>query len=270
MESLLANYGGSDDEDDVVVNHVVSAPDVLCTKAEPSTRPSLFAHLPPPSLEFGGSRAGDRLKHGIAGALPPPKNARPHTWGDDNVDQETPPKRNEQQAGPLAGKLSALLPPPRNTSGLGVSGPQKKKTVEFRPPVNVALLEMDVEDERPSKKINNLSSKAVGAPGMSGLAAILPPPKHSLGLGAVLGSGAGSGGRRTVMETQSRLSTDHTSSAATNSDAALEHNSGYDTVDYSGSEEYRSGDASLTRQQSLGHGCSPSEQEVRSCKTLQT
>ncbi|KAL3701832.1 hypothetical protein R1sor_019854 [Riccia sorocarpa] len=102
----------------------------------------------------------------------------------------------------------ASLPPPSKST---------KKTVEFRPPVNLSALEDEDEEEEERRKkrakASEMNKRELGA-NAGGLAALLPPPKNSLGSGLTLGGGGlGGGGRRTTLETASSVPKDVSSGA---------------------------------------------------------
>ncbi|XP_031500217.1 uncharacterized protein LOC116264247 [Nymphaea colorata] len=178
MDSLLANYASSDDEDEQPEGGTLrpsfrppnSAPPPL---PEPfsATSSSLFTSLPPP-----------KSSSSLFTSFPPPKTS-----------SSLPPPKSSSS-------LFTSLPPPK-TSKSSSSGPAPKKVIQFRPPIDPDLLKRgfdddddDDEDERQSKiprKKEADSSSNISS--FSNLSALLPPPKQSLGTSSF--------SRRSVIET---------------------------------------------------------------------
>lgn len=179
MDSLIANYASassdSDDEKGIDFN--------------PSRRESMFS-LPPP-LPRGECNSSSSS---IFTALPPPKN--------NNSYLPSPSLKSQQNEVPKATSSSLFssllpakarsgfsLPPPKNKSG--------KRVVEFRPPLNPALLENPDDEEKhetaSKKRATSDDSEALAG----GLTALLPPPKND----NLLGAGGSHTGRRFLVKT---------------------------------------------------------------------
>eukprot|EP01018_Ginkgo_biloba_P026434 Gb_32844 [translate_table: standard] len=182
MDSLLANYASSDEED--------NQPQVP-NPSPVKSRGSLFASLPPPK------DANLPPKRSIFASLPSPKNP--------TASLKAPQTKAEEEGIQNSTSSFSSMPPPKGTSAFSLPPPKNKsagakRLVEFKPPVNRALLEnQDDDDDEPAAKKRAISeSKALGG----GLTALLPPPKNSLGSGTALGGGS-AGGRRSFLETAS-------------------------------------------------------------------
>eukprot|EP00850_Spirogloea_muscicola_P001010 SM000004S14880 [mRNA] locus=s4:74937:76401:+ [translate_table: standard] len=205
MDALLASYGADDDDDDDVgaeePRHSAAAggaaaakpvlvADIVAPLAAPRTRPSLFASLPPPTSAA------------MAALRPPAPLAGRH--GAEALEQ---PHARAAVSGPARPSLFGVLPPPRQAAP---QVPEKRKVVAFRPPGSAAepLVGADEDDGwRPGKRPREQPAASAAeapaverSPAKAGLAALLPAPKHSLGVGSALGGGAVPGSRRTVME----------------------------------------------------------------------
>lgn len=186
MDSLIANYAsGSEEEEE----------EEKGTEFNQSWRASLVSSSPPvPKGEFNPYSSSS-----IFTALPPPKNNNSYL----PLPSPSPSLKPQQDDLPktAASSLFSSLPPAKARSGFSLPPPKNKsgkRVVEFKPPLNPALLENLDEDEkyeRPSKKraISDGSETLVG-----GLTALLPPPKNDNLLGA--GGGAHTG-RRFFVET---------------------------------------------------------------------
>ncbi|KAG6554517.1 hypothetical protein Mapa_003896 [Marchantia paleacea] len=202
---LLANYGSDGEDDD--------STEVSVAVSSPSGSKSLFS-LPPPRASAQASfvveavkRSGSQFRSSVGPKAEPTSLPSDFFGGTSIVSgEETSPEAKEKPS-----SLFTKLPPPSSTRFSLASLPPpsmlKKKTVEFKPPINLSALESaDVDDlERRTKrsKVSEVSKTGEEAK-VGGLAALLPPPKNSLGAGLAFGGGGGgSGGRRTAMETAS-------------------------------------------------------------------
>lgn len=197
------------------------------TSAHPSTlRGSLFASLPRPKSastskqqisvakeEVSVSNGANRAREARDGTLRDVGKAYNDAGDEFRVsdvsfrvaDGETRVVEKESASLPQSDKRTSLfsaLPPPKSldSSMLAPLGPLKaqpsssgasKRVVEFRPSINMALLQdLDDDDVRPQAKRHAM------APGKgTGLAAILPKPKNR---GATLGSGFAPGHHATL------------------------------------------------------------------------
>lgn len=189
MDSLLASYGSDEDKDNEEAFEVV-APEI-------PRKLSLFGRLPPPK-KSGNSNPNS------SGLSSPPSFSSSTTSTPSLFAKLPPPKlepklepKVEIEAHPSVSSRPSLfgaLPPPKLEPGLA-NPKTKKQTVAFRPPVDISVLD-DEDDWEPSKKKRakpEPSSNVGNVGGGGGLSALLPPPKHTLGVGASLGSGSTSG-----------------------------------------------------------------------------
>ncbi|KAJ7555382.1 hypothetical protein O6H91_05G035100 [Diphasiastrum complanatum] len=217
MDSLLSSYGSDEDDEESATLQPqqpwpLPSPSVVLSSehsVEPPVKRPRFASLPPP-------------KHS---PLPLPRHPIPTTvkylsaTGDRYVSgaSEKPTHEATGEAVVALGfdaegsfiqskeKDNDLLKPTHMSALLGSLPPPKtRRTVEFRPPVNMSLLQNSHKDEdralqpeKPPAERSSVRGKVDAK--SSGLAAILPPPKHSLGVGTALGGGSGT--RRHTMET---------------------------------------------------------------------
>eukprot|EP00897_Mesotaenium_endlicherianum_P005066 jgi/Mesen1/4588/ME000232S03843 len=232
MDSLLSTYASDSDEEEPSIppakqsrnvapavatssGHAsnVNAADGLLTGGVPS-RSQLFSALPPPKQV--GAGAGS-----LFSSLPAPRfeSDRPSVQ---EMSSRDVPKVGGIGSSSIPGAHKTSVTPTSESSVFPTTQPEakpalffstlpkpkgpdivKKKVVSFRPPVNMAVLDTpdDEEDEiRAKKRAKAESAAAAHREGKTGLAAFLPAPKHSLGVGAALGGGAASGGRRAIME----------------------------------------------------------------------
>lgn len=196
---LLANYGSDgEDEDSTEVSVAVSSH---------SGSKSLFS-LPPPKASAQAVKSnGSHFRSSVARKAEP-TSLPSDFFGDSSTlyGEETSFEAKEKPS-----SLFTKLPPPSSTrfslANLPPPSTLKKKTVEFKPPINLSALESTDEDDinRRTKRSKVSEASKTGPEGkVGGLAALLPPPKNSLGAGLAFGGGGGgSGGRRTAMETAS-------------------------------------------------------------------
>lgn len=185
MDSLLANYASASSDSD--------SDEEKGPEFNPSRRASLVSSSPP--LPKGESNSSSSS---IFTALPPPKNNNSYL----PLPSPSPSLKPQQDDVPkTTSSLFSSLPPAKARSGFSLPPPKNKsgkRVVEFKPPLNPALLEnLDDEEryERASKKraVSDDSETLAG-----GLTALLPPPKNDNVLGA--GGGAHTG-RRFFVET---------------------------------------------------------------------
>ncbi|KAL5212369.1 hypothetical protein ABZP36_023216 [Zizania latifolia] len=161
MDSLLANYASSDDE----------AEETLPTDAAaaPAGRPE-EARAKPPAAASGV----------IFSSLPQPKSAP--------LFSSLPAPKS----GPI---FSSAIPPPKSSSSSASSG-NPKRVVQFRPPPirQPTGDSSDEEDDAEKRRPSETQARPPLSAGTGPVSSFLPPPKHSLGLGA----GAA---RRSVIDT---------------------------------------------------------------------
>ncbi|WVZ77681.1 hypothetical protein U9M48_025521 [Paspalum notatum var. saurae] len=170
MDSLLASYASSDDEAD-------EAPPAPAPTHAPSSARGGQAGAKPPTASSGGGGGG-----GIFSSLPQPKSASLFTS--------------------LPAPKSAPAPAFSSIPAPKAPGGNPKRVVQYRPqPIRQPTGDSSDEEEEDDAKRRRASNAETRLPPVSAgsgpVSSFLPPPKHSLGLGA--GSGAGS--RRSAIDT---------------------------------------------------------------------
>jgi proline-rich protein PRCC len=162
MDSLLASYASSDDEADEAPPAPATTP-AAARGGEAGAKPAASS-----SSSIGG---------GIFSSLPQPKSA---------------PLFSSLPA-PKSGPTFSAIPPPKSSGN-------PKRVVQYRPqPIRQPTGDSSDEEEDEAKKRCAKASEAPPAvsAGSGPVSSFLPPPKHSLGLGA----GAGVGARRSAIGT---------------------------------------------------------------------
>ncbi|MQM01012.1 hypothetical protein Taro_033761 [Colocasia esculenta] len=197
MESLLANYASSDeeggtgrgDEDREPEKNPRSTPSSLFSSVPPprstsSSSSPLFSSLPPPQSSSSSS---------LFGFLPPPKSS--------SVPSSLPPPKSvapspsPSSSSSSSSSLFSSLPAPKSHKPKAPppSQPGPKKVVQFRPPINPALLKPDDADEDEDDEDSGMGRRRAQDFASMPLSSIIPAPKHALGLGP-------SSSRRTIIE----------------------------------------------------------------------
>ncbi|CAN6452743.1 unnamed protein product [Victoria cruziana] len=194
MDSLLANYASSDDEDEQPGREALK-----------SSYPTPNSAPPPLPEPFSANNRGQSESKGrLFGSLPPPKassspfGSLPPPKSSSSLFTSIPPPKTSSSLPPPKSSSSSLftsLPPPKTSQGSS-SGPATKKVIQFRPPINPDLFKpgSDDEDERESKiPRKKEADSSANVSSFSNLSALLPPPKQSLGQSSF--------SRRSVIET---------------------------------------------------------------------
>lgn len=206
MDSLLATYGSDDEGDHDQENPTLSPPPALAI----AKRSPLIGRLPPLRTSASGTL--------LFGSLHAPQLEVAVKF-EDGIEEESKPRSGlfaKLPAPKIEGfgtGTSTLFAPLSPSKGefdssrvkveVGFGNPEvKKEKVAFKLPIDMPLLEDD-DDWRPAQKKAKGESDAT-TKGGGGLQALLPAPKHSLGLGSALGGGDSRGGRRAVMEIAAR------------------------------------------------------------------
>lgn len=236
MDSLLANYASASDSEEeekgTEVNPSQRAslfslpPPLPKRESNSSSSPSIFTGLPPPmnnnsSLpkgEYNSSSASS-----IFTALPPPKNNNSFLPKGESISSSSssiftalpPPKNNnsylsspspslkpQQDDVPKASSSSLFssLPPVKSRSGFSLPAPKNKsgkRVVEFKPPLNPALLEKPDDEEKNERASKKRATSGDSEAPAGGLTALLPPPKND----NILGAGGAHTGRRFFLDT---------------------------------------------------------------------
>nr|ACU18505.1 unknown [Glycine max] len=168
MDSLLANYASSGEEED---QQQPSPPKTTSFSSLPQPKSSLFQSLPQPKSSPFSS---------LFQSLPPPKQ-------------------------PSSESASLPNPNPNPNPKPQIEEPRPKRVVQFRPPIiplpNPTQLDDDDDDEEEerNRRKNKLESSTQTSSVKSFLASI-PAPRNTATLGVQASSGSG---RRSILETES-------------------------------------------------------------------
>ncbi|KAL2338687.1 hypothetical protein Fmac_013133 [Flemingia macrophylla] len=167
MDSLLANYASSDEEEDQTPPKT--------TTSFPQPKSSLFQSLPQP-------------KSSLFQSLPPPKSS---------LFQSLPPPNQPS---------TQISSPPNPNPKPQIQEPHPKRVVQFRPPIiplNPTQFhdddDEDEEEEERNRRKKKLESSTQTSSVKSFLASI-PAPRNTATLGVQASSGSG---RRSIIETES-------------------------------------------------------------------
>ncbi|KAK8916915.1 hypothetical protein KSP39_PZI022419 [Platanthera zijinensis] len=201
MDSLLANYASSDDDDgDAEVSRPVLPPKVSPSTASvaPPKSSSLFSSLPLPRTSI--STTSSSPSSSLFTSLPPPRSHLPrHSLNDDLTEEgEGNPSRQ-----PPPSSIFSSLPPPKTASSSSSSSlpannlpsDQKlKRIVHFTLPLNPSLLKSqdsddDANEEEMRRKLKKNDSSSSTSKALSSM---LPAPKNSLCIAPAQSSGAAS------------------------------------------------------------------------------
>ncbi|KAJ9141314.1 hypothetical protein P3X46_031862 [Hevea brasiliensis] len=227
MDSLLANYASSDDEEE---NHHQSSP----SAPKPALSSSLLSSLPQPKSSS------------LFSTLPQPKQQSfnpiiQHNNGNSNKnsikEDEDAPKPSPKPSSSLFSSLPKpkTQSPQEAISNLSTLGPNPKRVVQFKPPINPINLDstdFDDEDEGEKEKKRRKESETLSQSlSVKSFLSSIPAPKNSSTLG-VLPSAAGSG-RRSIIE--NKAPTSSSASFGTENDQIAENYESYGGV--SGSHE---------------------------------
>ncbi|KAL2945148.1 Proline-rich protein PRCC [Bienertia sinuspersici] len=221
MDSLLATYSSSDEEDEQTPQP---------PQSHPSSKPSisLFSSLPKPqSSSSSSSSISSSLpkpqSSSIFSSLPPPKSSSQTLKQEDSSSPTSssifsslpPPKSSSQtlkQEDPISNSSSLFssLPPPKSetTSDTPLPPPKPKRVVQFRPPIPQPSSNFDDDDEEEDEedKRRKNQTQLVQDTSVKSFLSSMPTPKSSgqTSLGA-LPSSLGSG-RRSIIETEAPIS----------------------------------------------------------------
>lgn len=214
MDSLLANYASSDEEEHEELPQVrpitpAAEPDKWEAKAGDGTdedlpldssskRGGIFKSLPPP-------------KSSLFNSLPPPKsqplnNHKPGEKSDRRAEVDERDK-NSKPKSTSSSLLFSSLPPPKSSESSSSSN--SRKVVQFRPPtmMNAYASRVDDDDEEEEEEEDRKrkrSKSSISTTSASSFLSSIPAPKHSATLGA-LPSASGTG-RRSMLETDTPAS----------------------------------------------------------------
>ncbi|GKV00307.1 hypothetical protein SLEP1_g13019 [Rubroshorea leprosula] len=209
MDSLLANYASSDEEEDQ------KPPSTEPLSSTPSRASSLFSSLPQPKSSA------------LFSSLPQPKQPQkiPTTTvpiGDaDDVEEGLSEKgakfsrvvdnrEEEEEKGSNPTSLFSSLPQPKSQnpqqpdSSLGSSQSNPKRVVQFKPPIiptpnKFEDDEDDEDDEEEERRRRRESESSRQGPSVTSFLSSIPAPKNSVTLGVLPSSGSG---RRSIIETE--------------------------------------------------------------------
>lgn len=200
MDSLFANYASASDSEEeekgTEVNPIQRAslfslpPPLPKGESNSSSSPSIFTALPPPKNKNSSLPKGEynsSSASSIFTALPPPKNNNTSLpKGESNSSSSS---SLFSSLPPVKSRSGFSLPPPKNKSG--------KRVVEFKPPLNPALLEKPDDEEKNERASKKRATSGDSEAPAGGLTALLPPPKND----NILGAGGAHTGRRFFLDT---------------------------------------------------------------------
>ncbi|XP_051131855.1 uncharacterized protein LOC127251938 [Andrographis paniculata] len=260
MDSLLANYASSD-EDDGEEQPLPTAPAGKPGRSKPESiaggnvdgdflpdsgtrRGGIFGSLPPPT------------KSSLFNSLPPPKSDHlPLPKPEGKVDRRAEADEREGISNPnpkssSSTSLFSSLPSPKLTAPSS-SSTSSKKVVQFRPPTMTSAYaaradyEDDDEEEDEKERQRKRSKASLSTSSASSFLSSIPAPKHSTTLGA-LPSASGTG-RRSMLETDTPASSASTVGAevANADDGYTKDQSSEMVYDYS-TQAYYSGYSSVS------------------------
>ncbi|GFZ01824.1 hypothetical protein Acr_15g0004330 [Actinidia rufa] len=220
MDSLLASYASSDDEEQDRLEKgdhpAQSAPKLKGNSPNyshnPKTTPSLVSSLPPPKSSSSSS---------LFSFLPPPKSHLPNSsqtlskhsspkpTKQSQEEEEKHEKQQQSQYKSSSSSIFSSLPQPKSQNAdpfalnnlSSTPKPKPKKVVQLKLPINPSLLKSrDDEDDEDDKEREQKKSKESlpQAASVQSFLSSIPAPKNSSTLGA-LPSAAGSG-RRSIVE----------------------------------------------------------------------
>lgn len=187
MESLLASYASSDEEEEHNQEPITEPPSVSRPNSSSSSSSvaSLFSSLPQP-------KPGPKPAFSSIANPQNPRRPKPVASGSGNDDSELPNPRL---------KLFSSLPQPKQSQN---PSQQPKRVVQIRPQINLPrpIIDDDEDEdegEKEKKRKRDLESAAQNSSVHSFLSS-LPAARGSTALGALPSSGAG---RRMVIDTDS-------------------------------------------------------------------
>uniref|UniRef100_A0A2P2IH73 Proline-rich protein PRCC n=1 Tax=Rhizophora mucronata TaxID=61149 RepID=A0A2P2IH73_RHIMU len=182
MESLVANYASSDEEEEAHRHHDHHDHREHRLSSTDSPKPTSSC-LPPQQPEPPSAS--------LFSSLPQPQTSK-HSYSQNFVIEE---EDNQNSS------LFASLPRPSKTALTPISNPNPKRVVQFKPPVNPSNLDEEDEDGEESERRKRVkqSESLTQSSSVKSFLSSIPAPRHSSALG-VLPSAAGSG-RRSALET---------------------------------------------------------------------
>ncbi|KDP41111.1 hypothetical protein JCGZ_03241 [Jatropha curcas] len=201
MDSLLANYASSDEEEENQHQNSISYPKITSSASH-------FSSLPQPksSLLFS---AIPQPQHQLSTCVVHHDN---HGNNKNIEEDEDDPKRSSKSS-----SLFSFLPQPKTQapqqpiSSVSSLDPTPKRVVQFKPPINLTYVkpsDLDDEDDEDEgemeKKWRKESEALPQSSSVKSFLSSIPAPKNSSTLG-VLPSATGSG-RRSIVETKTPTS----------------------------------------------------------------
>ncbi|KAL7124597.1 hypothetical protein ABFS83_14G059600 [Erythranthe nasuta] len=217
MDSLLANYASSDDEDQSPVQRRIEPARTVNSVPEsgkdgdflPTKRGGIFNSLPPP-------------KSSLFNSLPPPKPqsgfAKKGDF-DEQIVEKSKPKASSSSS------LFTSIPPPKPSSS------SSKKVVQFRPPTitnpNSGKFddEDDDADEGELERQRKRAKESISTVSPASFLSSIPAPRHTATLGTM--ASASGTNRRSIIETEAPSSNANKISTTKNETVVNNSNSEY-------------------------------------------
>ncbi|KAJ7979398.1 Proline-rich PRCC [Quillaja saponaria] len=258
MDSLLANYVASDEEEEQEQEQVPAFP---CKSVSKKTQPSskktssffsslpqpksssaLFQSFPQPKQILKGPNSvvdGDDVEEedskpsSIFSHLPQPKQSSISSVIDgDGEDEDSKPPSGISGSASIFSSLPQPKSqiPDKSVSNLSSSGANTKRVVQFKPPINPSLLkssELDDEDdddvaEKERRRRKDLDFMAQTSSVKSFLSSI-PAPRNSSTLGVQQISGSG---RRSILETERDIPASNSDNSGVENNVSVDQNAG--------------------------------------------
>lgn len=215
MDSLLANYASSDEEEqDQHHRPIPSVPSKPSSEIASSNTSSFFSSLPKPNSSS------------LFQSLPQPKQTPNSTNSLIPEHDSEPPSKTSKVSGSTS--FFSSLPKPKSQieqeslTRVSSSGPSTKKVVQFRPPViplakSRELDDDDDEDDRETEENRRKMLESVPqTPSVKSFLSSIPAPRNTATLGVQSTSGSG---RRSIIEADVPASSADGSAAVNNYEA---------------------------------------------------
>ncbi|KAG0483258.1 hypothetical protein HPP92_011342 [Vanilla planifolia] len=258
MDSLLANYGSSDDEDEKTRTTLVQQESSLATDLPPHKSFSLFSSLPTPRAPSSSSSFSNSSTS-LFSSLPLPKSRlpnRPPTNHDVEEDEGGRSRRESPSRSIRSLSPPRISSPSSNFSSLHEQNSKHevfsnapslhqnpKRVVQFTVPLNHSMLKLcdaGDEDDEDKLKVNKDRKDASSSFKSNALSSMLPAPKNSMCLAPVQSSCAS---RKSSLQAYDILSTTSSQELATQQDEGCFANNKRHGAEQGVAAEYEAYDA---------------------------